>query len=193
MFRDLRFGIRILPKEPGFAATAVFSLALEIGASTVMFSVIYGVVLNPFPYKDVDSLVSVVIWQGSPAPRIFHTADQILEIAERNSIFSRVAASTNAQDVIWLGSSEPQRLSASYVNSEVLAMLGVQPLLGRATLASDFAPGAPPVCILSHKFCNANLAATHKSSVLRFNLTGSHGPWSASCRAGSRGTARTSN
>src|SRR5438552_18082469 len=61
-FHDFRYGVRILRKSPGFSAIAILSLALGIMAATAMYSVIYGVVLNPFPYRDVDSLMSVKIW-----------------------------------------------------------------------------------------------------------------------------------
>ena len=60
--QDFRYGLRSLRKGPGFSAIAILSLALGIMATTAMYSVIYGVVLNPFPYKDVDSLMSVKVW-----------------------------------------------------------------------------------------------------------------------------------
>src|SRR5579864_17624 len=86
--QDFRYGFRVLRQSPGFSAVAILSLALGIMAATAMYSVIYGVVLNPFPYKDVDSLMSVKV--GSPDSsrfRLYYTVDQFLEIAERNTIF----------------------------------------------------------------------------------------------------------
>src|SRR5260370_39021361 len=90
--QDFRYGVRILRKFPGFSAIAILSLALSIMAATAMYSVIYGVGLNPFPYRDVDSLMSVYIW--SPAQsgyRVGSTVDHFLDIAKRNSIFEGVS------------------------------------------------------------------------------------------------------
>src|SRR5436309_11487573 len=85
--QDFRYGVRILRKSPGFSAIAILSLALGIMAATAMYSVIYGVVLNPFPYRDVDSLMSVKIWSPDQSGyRVGYTVDQFLEIAERNTI-----------------------------------------------------------------------------------------------------------
>jgi putative ABC transport system permease protein len=101
--QDIRFGVRNLSKSPGFTALAVLSLALGIGASTAIYSVVYAVVLNPFPYKDVDTLMSVKVWEpGKQGYRTGYTTDQFLEIAERNSIFEAVIAST-ISDVLWSG------------------------------------------------------------------------------------------
>src|SRR5262249_15832125 len=86
--QDFRFGVRMLCKSPGFTALAVVTLALGIMATTAMYSVIYAVVLDPFPYKEVDRLMSVKVWD--PAQRGYRTGystDQFLEIAEKNTIF----------------------------------------------------------------------------------------------------------
>ena len=93
--QDFRYGFRSLRKGPGFSAVGILSLALGIMATTAMYSVIYGVVLDPFPYKDVDSLMSVKVWSpDSSRWRFNYTVDQFLEIAERNSIFQGTIAST---------------------------------------------------------------------------------------------------
>src|SRR5687767_10211286 len=93
--RDVRFGARGLARTPGFTALAVVSLALGIMATTTIYSVLHAVVLDPFPYKDVDALMSVRV--SSPAARGSRTGysvDQFLEIAERTRIFDGVIAST---------------------------------------------------------------------------------------------------
>jgi putative ABC transport system permease protein len=100
---DLRFAFRQLLKNPGFTAVAVLTLALGIMATTAMYSVIHAVVLDPFPYKDVDNLMSVKVWD--PAQKGFRTGystDQFLEIVERSSIFEGVIAST-ISDIVWTG------------------------------------------------------------------------------------------
>src|SRR5436189_5846259 len=111
---DLKFACRQLLKHPGFTAVAVLTLARGIMAKTAMYSVIYAVVLDPFPYNDVDHLMSVKVWNpGEQGYRTYYTTDQFLEIAERSSIFEGVVAST-ISDVVWTGDGGPQRLTRNY-------------------------------------------------------------------------------
>src|SRR5438309_4346563 len=125
--QDFRYGVRILRKSPGFSAIAILSLALGIMAATAMYSVIYGVVLNPFPYRDVDSLMSVKIWSPDQSGyRVGYTVDQFLEIAERNTIFEGVIAST-ISDVLWSSQGEPQRLRGNVCTMNAFEVMGVPP------------------------------------------------------------------
>src|SRR5437867_4288004 len=141
--QDVRFGIRVLAKSPGFTVLAVVSLSLGIMAATAMYSVIYGVVLNPFPYKDVDNLMSVKVWEpGGRGYRTGYSSDQFLEIEARNTIFEGVIAST-ISDVLWTGEGEPRRLRGNHVTTNTFEILGVPPLLGRAIGRADGAPEAP--------------------------------------------------
>src|SRR5215472_147488 len=150
--QDFRYGLRSLRKGPGFSAVAILSLALGIMATAAIYSVIYGVVLNPFPYRDVDSLMSVKV--GSPDSSRFrfnYTVDQFLEIAERNTIFQGTMAST-VSDVVWTREGEPKRLRGNVCSMNTFDAMGVPPLLGRTPVAADSAPGAPPVAVLGYKF-----------------------------------------
>jgi putative ABC transport system permease protein len=150
--RDVRFGVRNLAKSRGFTAIALASLMLGIGGSTAMYTVIYAVILDPFPYKDVDHLMSVRIQDpGQRSNGSYYTIDQFLEIAERNSIFEGVIASTWS-DVIWTGGGDPQRLRGNHCTMNTFTVMGVPPLLGRATLSTDSVPGAEPVTVLGFKF-----------------------------------------
>ncbi len=151
LLHDLRFGLRTLAKAPTFTAIAVISLALGIGASTAMYSVIHAVILDPFPYKDPHCLVSVMVRGQRGGNGSYYTIDDFLEIAERNSVFSGVIASTWS-DVTWTGAGEPQRLRGNHCTMNTFEIMGVPPLLGRATLPSDAAPGAEPVTVLGYKF-----------------------------------------
>ncbi|HZU24896.1 MAG TPA: ABC transporter permease [Bryobacteraceae bacterium] len=150
--QDLRFGLRMLGRSPGFTAIAACSLALGIMATTAMYSVIYACVIDPFPYKDVDTLMSVKV--ADPSQRswgVYHSVDAFLEIAERNTIFEGTMGST-ISDVNWTGAGEPRRLRGNYCTTNTFDIMGVPPLLGRTIYPSDGAPAAVPVAVLGYKF-----------------------------------------
>jgi predicted permease len=150
--QDLRVGARNLARTPAVTATALLSIALAIMATTSIYSVVHGVVIDPFPYRDVDSLMSVrVVNAGAAGSRTSYSTDQFLEIAERSTIFDGVIAST-ISDVVWTGEGEPQRLRGNHVTTNTFSVLGVPALAGRAILPSDGAPGAPDVAVLGHRF-----------------------------------------
>src|SRR5512132_1528508 len=114
MYNDLRYALRMLRKNRGFTAVAVLTLALGIMATTAMYSVVHAVVLDPFPYKDVDDLMSVRVFEpGKRGGRLYYSTDQFLEIAGRSTIFEGVIAST-ISDVFWTGDAEPQRLRGNH-------------------------------------------------------------------------------
>jgi putative ABC transport system permease protein len=166
--QDIRFGLRSLTKSPGFTAVAVCSLALGIMATTAMYSVVHAVVLDPFPYKDVDSLMSVKVWDpGGRGVRTVYNPDQFLEIAERNTIFSGVTCST-ISDILWTGDGEPQRLRGNFVTANGFNVMGVPPLHGRAIAPSDGAADAPPVAVLGYRFWQRQFGGS--SSVIGHQL-----------------------
>src|SRR5689334_11124837 len=99
--RDFRFGLRNIRKSPAFICMAIGSLALGIGASTAMYSVIHAVVISPFPYKDVDHLASIFVREpGGRGGRVYYSVDQYVEFTKRSSIFEGLIAST-ISDVVW--------------------------------------------------------------------------------------------
>jgi putative ABC transport system permease protein len=152
MVNDFRHAIRMLFKNPGFTAVAVLTLALGVMATTAMYSVVHAVVLDPFPYKDVDRLMSVRVQEpGQRGGRVYYSTDQFLEIAERNSIFEGTIAST-ISDVVWTSDGEPQRLRGNHVTTNTFEIMGVPPLLGRAVTPADGAPQATPVVVLGYRF-----------------------------------------
>jgi putative ABC transport system permease protein len=150
--QDLRFGIRTFVRTPGFTTLAVLSLALGIMATTAMYSVIHAVVLDPFPYKDVDALMSVRVWDPAQrGSRTGYSTDQFLEIAERNTIFEGTIAST-ISDILWTGDGDPQRLRGNYGTPNTFLVMGVPALLGRPYLPDDGRPEAAPVVVLGYRF-----------------------------------------
>src|ERR1051326_7217236 len=150
--RDIRISIRGLWKSPGFALITAGSLALGIGGSTAMYSVIYGVILNPFAYRDPDHLMSVhVLDDHGRSNGSYYPIDQFIDITDRNTVFSGVIASTWS-DVTWTGDGDPQRLRGNHCTMNTFEVMGVAPLIGRATTAGDSLPGADPVGVLGYKF-----------------------------------------
>ncbi|HKC89062.1 MAG TPA: ABC transporter permease, partial [Blastocatellia bacterium] len=150
--RDMRFGARHLAKSPNVTLIAVLSLALGIMATTAIYSVIHAVVLDPFPYKDVDNLMSVKVWDpGQRGFRLGYSTDQFLEIAERNTIFEGVIAST-ISDVLWTDVGEPQRLRGNYGTFNTFQVMGVPPLVGRTIMPEDARADAEPVAVLGYRF-----------------------------------------
>src|SRR6476660_7946758 len=150
--RDLQFGARSLAKSPGFTSLAVLYLATGIMATTAIYSVLHAVVLDPFPYKDVDRLTSVRVMNAAArGSRIGYSVDQFLEIAQRSTIFEGVIAST-ISDVLWVGEGDPQRLRGNHGPFNTFDVMGVPPLLGRTPSADDAKEGAEPVVVLGYRF-----------------------------------------
>ena len=150
--QDIRFGLRTFVRTPGFTTLAVLSLALGIMATTAMYSVIHAVVLDPFPYKDVDALMSVRVWSpGQRGYRTNYSTDQFLEIADRNTIFEGTIAST-ISDVLWTEDGDPQRLRGNHGTPNTFQVMGVPALLGRTYLPDDGRADAAPVVVLGFRF-----------------------------------------
>ncbi|WP_321470943.1 ABC transporter permease [uncultured Paludibaculum sp.] len=149
--QDLRFGARSLAQARVFTAIAIGSLALGIGGSTAMYSVLHAVIIDPFPYKDPEHLMSVSVRGQRGGNGSYYTIDQFLEIARRNTVFSGVIASTWS-DVTMKDSGEPQRLRGNHCTMNTFEVMGVPPLIGRATAPSDEAETAEPVVLLGYKF-----------------------------------------
>lgn len=150
--RDVQYGARGLLKSPGFSLLAVLSLATGVMATTGIYSVLHAVVLDPFPYKNVDRLMSVRVFDpGGRGGRLGYTVDQFLEIAERSTIFDGVIAST-ISDVLWTSEGDPQRLRGNHGTFNTFDVMGVPPLLGRTPTADDARPNADPVVVLGYRF-----------------------------------------
>ncbi|HEX5707825.1 MAG TPA: ABC transporter permease [Pyrinomonadaceae bacterium] len=146
--QDVRYGARMLWRQPGFTLVAVLTLALGIGANTAIFSVINAVLLRPLPYADPDRVVSVKKIKRTGIPGI--TGLEYLEWRETQS-FEAVAAHTY-NNFNLTGDGEPERLPVAQVTANLFPLLGVQPLAGRAFLPEEDAPGRNQVVIVSRGF-----------------------------------------
>ena len=147
---DLIYCFRMLRKRPSFTVVAVLTLALAIGASTALFSIVNVVVLNPFAYKDPSRLFFV----RQSLPKIgvqdqFRVSGpEFVDIA-KSGIFERVAAFESVSRNL-TGSDEPERVSAAKVSTEFFTMLGVEPLIGRTIAPNEQGPNGQRVLVISH-------------------------------------------
>jgi putative ABC transport system permease protein len=147
--QDLRVSWRQYAKRPGFAAMAVVTLGLGIGASTTLFSVVNGVLLDPLPYPSSDRLVHVgPTFEGGTLNRSI-TAPEFLALKRETRILERYAAERQASVSVLLGD-RPERLRVAGASEDYADIFGAVPILGRGFSEDDFRPGAPSVAILSH-------------------------------------------
>jgi predicted permease len=146
-WQDIKYGIRMLAKSPGFTAIAILTLALGIGANTALFSVVNGVLLKPLPYPDPDSLVVL-----SESSANFESSSisypNFLDWQRQNSSFSAMAA-YRTDDFTITGSGETERVRVGMVSSSFFSILGVNPIRGRLFTADEDRRGTPPVVLLS--------------------------------------------
>jgi putative ABC transport system permease protein len=152
LWQDIRFGGRILIKNPGFTLVAVLTLALGIGANTAIFSVIYGVLLRPLPYQKDAQLV--VLSQQAPKANVNNVPFSVKEFSdykERNQTLESMVEYHSMQFIL-LSKGEPERVQTGVVSAEFFDFLGVKPLLGRTFLPGEDQPGAEPVLILSYGY-----------------------------------------
>jgi putative ABC transport system permease protein len=152
--QDIRFGLRTILKDRGFFLTAVLALALGIGSTTAIFSVIDNVLLEPFPYTDGQRLMAIQIREkGSTDPndgREFFSVPEFLDYQEQNHVFDE-SIGIRQDGILMTGSGSPISFRGGTVTGNTFTFLGVPPLLGRAIAPADALPGAPPVFVLSYK------------------------------------------
>jgi len=150
LWQDVRLGLRGMRRNPGFTSVAVITLALGVGATTAIFSVVDGVLLKPLPYRDPDRLV--LIWEKflrHGLPQIPVSAVEFTEYRDQNQVFEQTAA-FDTVDFNLTGGDAPERIPGAVVSAEVFPLLGVEPLLGRAFLAEESEPGRDDVVVVGH-------------------------------------------
>jgi predicted permease len=157
--KDFRFGIRLLLKSPGFAAVAILTLALGIGANTAIFSVVDAMLLRPLPYPQPERLVR--IWESSvkfDSPRNVVNPRNFLDWRDHAQSFEAMAAITDSLTNISLNG-QPFAVQSLWVSPEFFSILRVPPLLGRAFVSGDGVPGRDRVVVLSHAFWQRHFGA----------------------------------
>src|SRR3954451_7618757 len=150
MLQDIRFGLRILARDRSVTALSTIALALGIGGSTLIFSVVYAVLLKPLPVADPDRLVW--IWANSPSRNVAYAFTAYSTYAEWKAgspSFESMSAYAPASTTLLVGN-DPERVDILRVNATFFPMLGIDPVVGRNFLAEEDQPGAPKVAILSY-------------------------------------------
>jgi putative ABC transport system permease protein len=146
VLQDIRYAARKLARTPGFTAIAAFTLALAIGATTAIFSVIDGVLLKPLPFRDPERVVRVTNVRGGN--RMVSSAPDFLDFRKETKSFSSLAGIDN-QAMNLTGGSEPERVQAARVSATFWSLLGVQPRIGRGFAPNEDAQSAGRVVVLS--------------------------------------------
>ena len=150
LWQDLRYGFRVLAKKPGFAAIAVLTLALGIGANAMIFSVIDAVLLRPLPYAEPERLVMLAETKEE-VPNRWVSYPNFRDWQERSQSFEAMSTIRGWATTL-TGGGEPERLNARLVAADYFNVMRVRPLLGRGFLPEEDRAGTGPVTILSHGF-----------------------------------------
>jgi putative ABC transport system permease protein len=159
LVQDLRYGIRTLAKNPGFAVVAVLTLALGIGANTAIFSVVDAVLLRPLPYPESDRLFTVYqTLPEAPAQNTGVSYPNYLDWTQRNEAFESIAA-VRGNVLALSGLGEPTYIQTGSVTSNYFDVLRVKPLLGRTLQPSDDALDVNPVVVMSESLWRARFGA----------------------------------
>lgn len=158
LLRDIRYGTRMLLKDPGFTLVAVCALALGIGANTAIFSVVNSILLRPLPYVETDRLVELREVKQPEHPDFPVTPATFLEWQKQSTTFEGMSAYYNT-NVNLVGTGEPERLRAARVSSGLIDMLGIAPERGRDFLPDEDREGESMVAIISHRLWQSRLGA----------------------------------
>src|SRR5215218_10450947 len=147
---DCKHGFRVLLRTPLFTICTIAALAIGIGSTTALFSVVHALLIKPLPYPNADALV--VMWEHNITrnrPRNVVSPANFLAWKARSRSFKQMAAFTQNR-VTLTGAGEPQELSTLIVTGDIFNVLGVTPALGRGFTAGDDQPGAPGTIVLAH-------------------------------------------
>jgi putative ABC transport system permease protein len=151
LLQDLRYGFRMLARNPGFTAVAIVALALGIGANTAIFSLVNSYLLKLLPYPDSDQLVLVNQRHKTQRIGMSTSLPNFLDWRAQNHVFAAMGATLNASFNL-TGDGEPERVTGGRVSASVFKVLQLQPVLGRSFLEEEDRPGALRVAVLGQAF-----------------------------------------
>ena len=149
--QDVRYGLRVLRKNPGFTLAALLALTLGISSASAIFTVVDGVLLRPLPYPEPDRLVNVTQTVRSTGISVRNSAPaNYLDWATRNDVFSHIAASRGNQITLG-GGDQPDRVRLTTTSANFFAVFGVPPLIGRVLNQRDARPGNDRVAVIGYE------------------------------------------
>ena len=169
-WQDIRYGLRVLAKSPGFAVIAILTLALGIGANTALFSVVHGVLIKPMPYENPEQLVAVYWTTPLDQQEPFSFPD-FLDCQKQNHVFSSMAG-YRWDNFSLLGVGEPERLSGERVSAEFFPLLDIKPILGRTFLNEEDSLGAAPVAVIGDHLWRRKFNSSPSVLGTALNLSG---------------------
>ena len=158
-------------RTPFFTCVAIATLALGIGATTVVFSVLDAVVLQPLPYPQSAELVAVAQMRRDTAARLPVSPPNYFDLKEQSHVFAGLAAYGTPSVTISGAGGDPEKILAATCTEELFGVLRTAPAIGRGFTAEDTAPGAGHVAIVSSGMWKRRFAATRTSSAARFCST----------------------
>ncbi len=159
MIQDIRFGLRILRKNPGYTLVAVLTLALGIGANTAIFSIVNRVLLQPLPYPDAERLVT--LWERNPLKGIENenvSPPDFADWSAQQRSFERLAFWTGPGEFNLVQPDGVRKVRTAYASAELFPTLGVAPLIGRTFLAEEDRPQGNQVALIAHDFWQSHFA-----------------------------------
>jgi predicted permease len=159
LIADARYALRVMRKNPGFAAIAILTLALGIGANTAIFSVVYAVLLKPLPYPAPNQLV--VVFEAKPQEGVAFTGVSYMDFEDvraQNNVFTELAGNQE-HDLTVTGRGEPFVADTAVVTAGLFDVLQVAPFMGRTFVPEDGRPGAAPVALISEKLWRSRFGA----------------------------------
>jgi hypothetical protein len=157
--RDLRYALRSLSRARGFAIAVILTLGLGIGANTAIFSVVRAVLLKPLPHRDGERLVYLRhSIDGPGGENIVFSVPEILDFRTGAKSFGGIAEYSQMQYTLQ-GDNDAVRMNVGLVTGNYFDVMGLKPVIGRLTQASDDGTGVPPVMVLTHEYWNKRFGA----------------------------------
>ena len=167
--QDFRYGFRVLLKNRVYAFVSLITLAVGIGASIAIFSVVNGVLLRPLPYPKPEQIVRV--WEANAKGRRMQFADPNLEdVRAQVHSLQGMAAMRSGESTISVGNA-PDRVRVAHVSADFFSVIGVQPLLGRLFAPEEQRFGAAPAVLVSHSFWQRQLRETRDLASVKFTVS----------------------
>ncbi|MGB7434177.1 MAG: ABC transporter permease [Candidatus Acidiferrum sp.] len=168
LFQDFRFAARLLKKSPAFTSVAVLTLALGVGATTAIFSVVYGILLRPLPYPHPQQIVQ--LWEQGATGNRMHFADPNFEdVRAQNHSLSGAAEYTDFVVTV-IESGQPSRVQTATVSRDFLQVMGVQPIFGRAFAPDEQRVDAPATALVSYGYWKQTLGGANDLSSVHLKV-----------------------